>query len=78
MPKKTKTYPMSMDPEVYQLVRSIATAQSLTMKEVFRVSLGLYVAHNIHAFDVIKKGEVTTTSPNNTITTNHTQGKKND
>ena len=78
MPKKLKTYPMSMDPEVYKLVRAIADAQSITMKEVFRVALGLYVAHNVHAFDIIKKGDKPPQPIPNTITTSQRQDKNND
>ena len=78
MPKKLKTYPMSMDPDVYKLVRAIAEAQGITMKEVFRVSMGLYIAHNHHAFDIIKRGEATTVSPRTTLNTSHKQENKND
>lgn len=69
---------MSMDPEVYKLVRAIAEAQSITMKEVFRVALGLYVAHNVHAFDIIKKGDKPPQPIPNTITTSQRQDKNND
>ena len=69
---------MSMDPEVYKLVRAIADAQSITMKEVFRVALGLYVAHNVHAFDIIKKGDKPPQPIPNTITTSQRQDKNND
>ena len=68
---------MSMDPDVYKLVRAIAEAQGITMKEVFRVSMGLYIAHNFHAFDIIKRGEATTVSPR-TTPTSHKQENKND
>jgi len=77
MPKKLKTYPMSMDPDVYKLVRAIAEAQGITMKEVFRVSMGLYIAHNHHAFDIIKREEATTVS-SRTTPTSHKQENKND
>ena len=77
MPKKLKTYPMSMDPEVYKLVRAIADAQSITMKEVFRVALGLYVAHNVHAFDIIKKGDRPPQPIPNTIKTTSQEQEKN-
>ena len=70
---------MSMDPEVYKLVRAIADAQSITMKEVFRVALGLYVAHNVHAFDIVKKGDKPPQPVPNTIkSTSQITGKNND
>jgi hypothetical protein len=57
MPKtsKNRTYPMTMDAEIYKLARTIAEAQCLTMKEVLRVSIGLYIAHNAHSLSIIKK-----------------------
>ncbi len=67
MPKRNKTYPLSMDPEIYNAFRSIAKAQDLTMKEVLRVSLGLYIAHNVHALSIKKAGD--TTPPAKKLTT---------
>jgi len=53
---------MTMDAEIYKLARTIAEAQCLTMKEVLRVSIGLYIAHNAHSLSIIKKEEATTAS----------------
>ena len=57
-----KTYPLILDSRVYDILKDVAAAKGITMKQVIRSALALYIADNIMSLSITSKEEKKTTT----------------